>query len=133
MREIASPHRSLRLIALLLTLSAAQGCASGFRFETLTSQRHDPTSSVEFIQTKPARPYLELARFRGIETALCAPDQPYCSLRSKARQLGADAIWIQSEEVWQRPQRTVVIEGKATVIPAADYKTVEGVFVRYAD
>jgi hypothetical protein len=119
--------------AALLTLAAVQGCANGFRYEALTNQRHEPTSSVDLIQTKPARPYLELARFRGIETALCAPNQPYCSLVSKARQLGANAIWIQSEEVWQRPQRTLVIEGKATVIPSADYKTVEGVFVRYTD
>lgn len=106
------------------------GCGGGFRYETLAAPGA-PSERVDWLTTEPSRPYTVIATFRGAETALCAPSQPYCSLREKAKQQGADAIWVQKRDEWTRPEQWVYIGGQLKRIPPQPYVTLEGALIRY--
>jgi hypothetical protein len=127
---------TVRTGSLALALAAVillAGCASGFKLERVTETSYPVTMHVELIREEPKQPYEALAEFRGSELGLCGRDEPYCSLAKKARELGANAIWVQHKDHWTRPEQWVDIDGKMTRIPESVYETLEGVLIRYRD
>ena len=125
---------SLPVKAGSLCLAAAlllAGCGGGFRYEWLTSGVAPATQQVEWLTAEPARPYTVMGKFRGSETALCAPSRPHCSLYDEAMKQGADAIWVQRRDQWTRPEQWVMIDGRMQRIPPQAYDSLEGVLIRY--
>lgn len=119
--------RSAALIAALLLA----GCGGGFRYEWVSSGVTPATQEVAWLTAEPPRPYTVMGKFRGVETALCPLSQPNCSLYEKAREQGADAIWVQRREVSVREEQWVTIEGQTRRIPPQRYEQLEGVLIRY--
>jgi hypothetical protein len=125
---------SLPVKAGSLCLAAAlllAGCGGGFHYEQLSSEPRAPAQEVAWLTAEPARPYTVIAKFRGIETALCPLSRPYCSLYEKAATQGADAIWVQRREVTLREEQWVMIKGEMKRIPPERYEQLEGVLIRY--
>jgi hypothetical protein len=128
---------ALRLRKSLPTYLAAAlflaGCGGGFRYEKIGSDALPATQEVAWLTAEPAKPYAVIAKFRGIETALCPLSRPYCSLYEEAMKEGADAIWVQQRSEWTRPEEWVMIEGRMERIRPQIYETLEGVFIRYGE
>jgi hypothetical protein len=121
----------LRQYGIIVLVALMTACTSGFRIERTGGETYVITDAVEWIDHEPARPYVVIARFRGAELALCAPAEPYCSLRKEALRLGANAVWVQQKEQSTRPEQWVNIRGQMTRIREAPYETIEGVLIRY--
>jgi hypothetical protein len=121
--------------SLLTCLAAASlllsGCGGGFRYEKIGSEVLPATQEVALLTAEPAKPYTVIAKFRGIETALCPLSRPNCSLYDQAMKEGADAIWVQRRELYTRPEEWVMIQGRMQRIRPETYETLEGVLIRY--
>jgi hypothetical protein len=121
------------VIALVLGLEMVGCVASGFRIERVGSGDFEPSAHVELLRLEPSRPYSVLAKFSGTELAICSRDEAHCTLRDRARALGANAVWIQQTQISVRPEQWLNIDGRMTRIPPANYETISGVLIRYRD
>lgn len=131
--ELSEMRRSWFACILTAPLWLGGCTSSGFQVERIATDRYPPSSTIELLRHEPVRPYGVVAEFRGSELAVCSREEPYCTLRQEARELGANAIWIRNVRVWTRPEQWLDIGGRMTRVPPADYETIDGVFIRYRD
>jgi hypothetical protein len=130
LRSASTLGKALGCLAAALLLA---GCGGGFRYEKLSSEPLPATQEVAWLTAEPAKPYTVVAKFRGIDTALCPLSRPYCSLYDQAMKDGADAIWVQRREIFTRAEEWVMISGRMERIRPETYETLEGVFIRYGE
>ncbi len=121
-----------RLTIAALVSSVILGCGPSFVVTRVTAAEYPVTKEVRLTSNRPARPYIVLATFKGVESSICWA-RPYCSLYSQAETLGAQVIWVTAKEIQTRPEQWVEIQGRMTRIPASSYERLEGVFLRYSD
>src|SRR5437899_7506612 len=78
-------ERSKRGLAGVMVFVLGGCAASGFQVERSTPAVYEPSVTVEVLRQEPRRSYVTVAKFNGIELALCSRDEPYCTLRAQAR------------------------------------------------
>lgn len=108
-------------------------CANGFQVERLDTARRPASTQLHIVTEAPAHAYTILARFSGVERGFCSAAEPYCSLQRQALSLGADAIWIQKQQRWTRPDQWMDINGRLTRVYGHTTERIEGVLIRYGD
>lgn len=131
--EKVTMEGKLRQLCLVLFLCLLSDCSSvGFVITYKDPTKTYPSSdAVNLIEKPPTQPYVSIAYFKGSEPRACESGYPYCSLRKKAKMLGADAIWIKRNEIREYPDQWININGRPTRIFGNSSSFIEGELIRY--
>ena len=124
--------RSGILLVLGLSIVSVVGCAS-YKVNLRDGKKYASTGSVDIVDSKPDRPFVIIANFRGSETAACQKQQPYCRLVSRAREAGAHAVWIQKLERQTSAGEWIEYRGRLIRLYPETRVVVSGVFLRYIE
>lgn len=123
-------YRALVLAGLLTVV----GCAPAYTIDLNEGVAEAPrTSDIQILSEAPEAPYEVIGEFEGSERWGCLGSLPYCALQERARELGADAVWIKSRSVYEHRDEWVMVEGRLTQIRHPRIETISGVLIRYID
>jgi hypothetical protein len=76
------------------TLSSSSGAIDLSAYSHLAGVKYPPTTNVDVLNQPPSRPYRPFAVLEYESSATCASEALIADLRSKAREIGADAIIV---------------------------------------
>jgi hypothetical protein len=112
----------LVLTTLIAIITLANGCVQRHISITKTSSGFfEPTDAnfVKILQTQPSREFIELGAVLTSGWKMQESNSMYNGIRTKAGQIGADAVYIQSQGV--------AMQGDIT------YRWAEGVAIKYKE
>jgi len=98
------------------------------------SKSYPPTTHVELLLTEPTRPYETIAIIEANGGLNVSVPQIMETAREKAREIGANAIFIaDNQERYQRPQQVTNFDGSPLTIPGGYTTKVKILAIRYTD
>ncbi len=124
----------MRILVLVFLALIVLSCASSGVILLDPSKTYPPTTNVELLLVEPTRAYEIIAIINAAGSIYNTEAQIMESAREKAKEIGANALFIASnQQRFQAPQQVTNFDGSPLTIPGGYTTQIKILAIRYTD
>ena len=124
----------MRILVLVFLALCVLSCASSGVILLDPSKTYPPTTTVELLLVEPTRAYEIIAIINAAGSIYNTEAQIMESAREKAKEIGANALFIASnQQRFQAPQQVTNFDGSPLTIPGGYTTQIKILAIRYTD
>ncbi len=124
----------MRMLALVFLSLYVLSCTSSGVILLDPSKTYPPTTNVELLLVEPTRTYEIIAIINAAGSIYNTEAQIMESAREKAKEIGANALFIASnQQRFQAPQQVTNFDGSPLTIPGGYTTQIKILAIRYTD